>query len=75
MASRSGRARSSFGVADDMDAVFVFDSGPGPLVTVYQSLESVSGLLESLDVDDNGSQPAFTTEGRLAVTLDGVVGS
>jgi hypothetical protein len=50
-------------------AVFVFDSGAPPLVTVYDSLESVRGLLESLDVDDDGSQPAFITEGRVVRLL------
>ena len=55
-------------MATDDDTVFVFDRGAVLQVTVYENLESVCGLVESLDVTDD-SQLAFTVTGRVVRLL------
>jgi hypothetical protein len=55
-------------VTADSDVVFVFDTEPVLQVTVHDSLGSVRGLVESLDVAA-GSQVAFTAEGRVVLLL------
>lgn len=53
----------------DRNPVFVFHSGAVLHVNVYENLESARGLVESLDVADDGSQLAFTTAGRVVRLL------
>jgi len=55
-------------VAADRDQIFVFDVGAVLQVTVYDNLESVRRLVESLDVAD-GSQLAFTVGGHVVCLI------
>lgn len=55
-------------MAADKDQVFVFDAGAVLHVTVYDNLESVRRLVESLDVAD-GADLAFTAGGRVVRLL------